>query len=309
MVQALLKEARARNILETLLNSSGELHVISNLEPELITELIVPHAATIVAKFSGDDDEKMRTAALDILSTLEPSTLKEVLMKSLVKYEPWMLELANAAPRKATMVNALHAVEKEKFKKAGNEWLAAWPGGDLDAVDGEGWSALQRAAAEGQSMAIAELLRRPKVEVNAVEPVKGQAALGLASRRGQNAAVRMLLASADVAVNQADQGGYTALHVAAEKGKMVVVQLLLSHPDIDPNRMNQEGYTPLFLAAYVGNVTIVELLLTRADIDVNLTGPLGRTPLAIAAQFGNEMVVQKLLAHPAVEVEKASNKG
>ena len=53
----------------------------------------------------------------------------------------------------------------------------------------------------------------------------------------------------------------------------------------------------------------MELLLTRADIDVNLTGPLGRTPLAIAAQFGNEVVVQKLLAHPAVEVERASNKG
>ena len=66
-------------------------------------------------------------------------------------------------------------------------------------------------------MAMAELLRRPKVEVNAVEPAKGQAALGLASRKGQNAAVRMLLACAQVAVNQADHGGYTALHIAAEK--------------------------------------------------------------------------------------------
>ena len=31
------------------------------------------------------------------------------------------------------------------------KWLKAWPGGDLDAKDEEGWSALQRAAAAGQA--------------------------------------------------------------------------------------------------------------------------------------------------------------
>ena len=62
------------------------------------------------------------------------------------------------------------------------EWLAAWPGGDLDAKDGAGWSALQRAAEAGQAAAVAELLRRPGVEVNGMEPAKGQPALVLASR-------------------------------------------------------------------------------------------------------------------------------
>ena len=190
------------------------------------------------------------------------------------------------------------------------EWLAAWPGGDLDALDGEGWSALQRAAAAGQSMAMAELLRRPHVEVNAVEPTKGQTALILASRGGHAAVVRMLLACAKVEVNQAGGKGYTALNIAAEKGKIVVVQLLLAHMAVDPNQADQRGHTPLFTAAYVGNDVIVQLLLAHEDVDVNKAGQaLGRTPLYIAAQFGHDVVVQLLLAHSAVKVDQASLKG
>ena len=64
---------------------------------------------------------------------------------------------------------------------AAAEWLAAWPGGDLDAKDEAGWSALQRAAAEGLAVAVKELLRWPGVEVKGVEPTKGQPALFIAS--------------------------------------------------------------------------------------------------------------------------------
>ena len=86
------------------------------------------------------------------------------------------------------------------------KWLKAWPGGDLDAKDEEGWSALQRAAAEGLAVAVKELLRRPGVEVNGVEPARGQTALFLASRLGHAAVVRALLACAEVEVNHAVQG-------------------------------------------------------------------------------------------------------
>ena len=190
------------------------------------------------------------------------------------------------------------------------EWLAAWPGGDLDALDGEGWSALQRAAQAGEAMAMIELLRRPQVEVNAVEPKKGQTALVLASRGGHAAVVKTLLACKEVEVNKADLNGYTALHIAAEKGKPAVVQLLLAHTAVDPNQADQAGHTPLFSAAYVGNDVIVQLLLSREDLDVNRAGQaLGRTPLYIAAQFGNDEVVRLLLAHPAAEVDQPSLKG
>ena len=67
------------------------------------------------------------------------------------------------------------------------KWLKAWQGGDLDAKDEEGWSALQRAAVEGLAVAVKELLRRPGIEVNGVEPTNGQPALVLAARGGHEA--------------------------------------------------------------------------------------------------------------------------
>ena len=113
-----------------------------------------------------------------------------------------------------------------ELAEAAAEWLAAWPGADLDAKDEEGWSALQRAAAAGQALAAAELLRRPSVEVNGVEPTEGHPALVLASRGGHAAAVRVLLACAEVEVNHAVRGDYTALYMAAQEGHEAVVELL-----------------------------------------------------------------------------------
>ena len=113
------------------------------------------------------------------------------------------------------------------------KWLKAWPGGDLDAKDEEGWSALQRAAAEGLAVAVAELLRRPGVEVNGVEPGRGQTALFLASLGGHEAVVRVLLTCAEVEVNHAVQGHYTALYIAAQEGHEAVVRLLLAHAAIN----------------------------------------------------------------------------
>ena len=56
---------------------------------------------------------------------------------------------------------AAGTVEEQLAEEAAAAWLAAWPGGDLDAKDEAGWSALQRAAEAGQAPAVAELLRRP----------------------------------------------------------------------------------------------------------------------------------------------------
>ena len=41
---------------------------------------------------------------------------------------------------------AAGTVEEQLAEEAAAAWLAAWPGGDLDAKDEAGWSALQRAA-------------------------------------------------------------------------------------------------------------------------------------------------------------------
>ena len=115
------------------------------------------------------------------------------------------------------------------------KWLKAWPGGDLDAKDEEGWSALQRAAAEGLAVAVKELLRRPGVEVNGVEPAGGRPALVLASEGGHEEVVRALLACAEVEVNLAQADGATALYIAAQEGHNAVVELLLAHAAVDAN--------------------------------------------------------------------------
>ena len=160
------------------------------------------------------------------------------------------------------------------------KWLKAWPGGDLDAKDEEGWSALQRAAAEGLAVAVAELLRRPRVEVNGVEPGRGRPALFLASWGGHAAVVRVLLACAEVEVNHAVQGDYTALHIAAQKGHEAVVRLLLAHAAVDANQADQLGYTPLLMAAMNNHEASVRLLLAHPAVDAKRTAQDGTTPLS-----------------------------
>ena len=155
------------------------------------------------------------------------------------------------------------------------KWLKAWQGGDLDAKDEEGWSALQRAAAEGLAVAVKELLRRPGVEVNGVEPTKGQPALILASRGGHVAVVRVLLACAKVEVNLAQASGHTALCGAASEGHEAVVELLLAHAAVDPNQAQEQGATPLHMAAQRGQGTSLATQLCHDTIRHRLTMPWG----------------------------------
>ena len=111
---------------------------------------------------------------------------------------------------------------------------------------------------------MAELLRRPSVEVNGVEPTNGRPALVLASIAGHAAVVRVLLACAEVEVNQKVRDDYTALYIAAEKGHEAVVRLLLAHATIDPNQAEEGGMTPLYAAASNGHEAVIEMLTTRA---------------------------------------------
>ena len=46
---------------------------------------------------------------------------------------------------------AAGTAEEQVAEAAAAAWLAAWPGGDLDAKDEAGWSALHRAAEAGEA--------------------------------------------------------------------------------------------------------------------------------------------------------------
>ena len=175
------------------------------------------------------------------------------------------------------------------------KWLKAWPGGNLDAKDEEGWSALQRAAAAGLAVAVKELLRRPSVEVNGVEPARGQTALFLASRLGHAAVVRVLLACSEVVVNYDIGGGYTALLVAAQNGHEAVVELLLAHAALDANQVDPIGRTPLWMAAMKNDEAIVRLLLAHPAVDAERANQWGDTPLLAACETRSTAAALALL--------------
>ena len=187
------------------------------------------------------------------------------------------------------------------------KWLKAWQGGDLDAKDEAGWSALQRAAAEGLAVAAKELLRRPGVDANGVEPTKGQPALVLASRGGHEAVVRVLLACTGVEVNHQVNGDYTALHIAAQNGHAAVVERLLAHAGVDADRADQMGRTPLWMAAMANHEATVRLLIAHPAVDAERANQWGITPLLQACRTRSTAAALALLEAKADPNARANN--
>ena len=119
--------------------------------------------------------------------------------------------------------------------------------------------------------------------------------LGVASRFGNEGAVKELLESGvDVDEGRADNGA-TPLYLAAQEGhEDVTDQLLKAGADVN-KAMTDNGATPLWIAAEKGNEGVVEQLM-KAGADVNKARTdNGVTPLSFAAYNGHEAVVEKLL--------------
>lgn len=88
----------------------------------------------------------------------------------------------------------------------------------------------------------------------------------------------------------------TPLHIASRKGHNAVVELLLQH-NAASNLPDEEGNTALHHAA---NIETVEVLLNSAfRTNANIPNRRGRTPLHIAAARGDVAVVAYLIRHGA----------
>jgi len=145
------------------------------------------------------------------------------------------------------------------------------------------------------------LLDHPGLDVNQMD-WSGWTALARAADEGQAEAVGMLLSHPDTAVNEVRTNGWTALASAACRGHAEVVRVLLQAPEVNVRRVDEDGYGPLFLAAGHGHAAVVALLLAEGErLDVNVRNRYGETPLFEASSQGHRDVVNLLLADPRVD--------
>jgi len=113
-----------------------------------------------------------------------------------------------------------------------------------------------------------------------VRSVNGKTSLFIASERGYNEIVKLLI-QAKANVNTSVEG-FTPLLIAVQQGHSEIVKLLIEKK-ANINASNLEGLTPLYDASAWGRVEIVKMLID-AQADVNIVNKSsGLTPLGIAA--------------------------
>ena len=181
--------------------------------------------------------------------------------------------------------------------------LLIFYGADVKTRDRDGWTPLHRTAENGHEE-MAQLLLNRGAEVNAKDD-DGWTALLRGSSNGHEATVRLLL-DCGAHIEAASSGGWTALLRAASNGHKATVRLLLDR-GARIEAASSDGRTALLQAASNGHEATVRLLLDHsARIEATPSG--GRTALHQAASNGHEATVRLLLDRGA-HIEAASSDG
>ena len=139
-------------------------------------------------------------------------------------------------------------------------------GGDVNAAQGDGMTALHWAAERG-ALDMAQMLIYAGGSVEAVTRIGAYTPLHLASKTGNAAMIRALIdAGSDPAQGTASAGA-TPLHFAAASGSAEAISALLDYGvDVDV-REAKAGQTPLIFAASLGRVdAIIALVEGGADL-------------------------------------------
>jgi ankyrin repeat protein len=166
-----------------------------------------------------------------------------------------------------------------------------------------GRTPLIQASAEGKTDVVKSLLEKG-ADINALDG-DGWTAMREASRNGHTEVVRLLLEKgADISTHDGD--GWTALSLAAGGGRTEVVKLLLER-GADVNAQTWNG-TALHSAAERGHTEIVKLLLEKGA-DVNARSKYNNQTALIRASFNGRMDVVKLLLNEGADVYAQDNYG
>ncbi len=156
-------------------------------------------------------------------------------------------------------------------------------GADVNAHnDDNHWTVLMVAVAQDHVDVVGELLRDPRIELNARDD-RDRTALHLAAEAEAPAILAALAARTDVDLNPKDSAGMTPLSRAAFAGCAAAVGALLARPATDPNRVDRHRRTALHWAVMGGLAEVVSLLAGDPRTNPAITNrPEGMTALELA---------------------------
>uniref|UniRef100_A0A0G4HJE4 Uncharacterized protein n=1 Tax=Chromera velia CCMP2878 TaxID=1169474 RepID=A0A0G4HJE4_9ALVE len=152
---------------------------------------------------------------------------------------------------------------------------------------------LRLLALAGVTEVIARLIRESKtVNLDVIDPTKGDTALIVASANGHTEIVRLLV-DARANVDLQHTNGTTALIQSSNKGHTDIVRLLL-HANASVDMQDKAGYSALMWASTNGHTDVVRLLVdAKASIDAQDRD--GNTALMWASANGHPEIVRLLV--------------
>ena len=197
--------------------------------------------------------------------------------------------------------------------------------------------ALIAAAKAGNAIEVRRLLDCPGVDVNHGDTSRlalqrfpdrsinltNYTSLYLASRKGDEEVVEVLLQHPQVDINFEDYNNRTSLWWASAMGHMQVVKRLLNDSRTDVNKAgiwdqrsldrpprSQYQTTPLFAASHAGHAEVVKELMSHPQIDINAPeSGRGTTPALIAAKNGHFDIIKMLLSDKRINITQPDKRG
>jgi ankyrin repeat protein len=160
----------------------------------------------------------------------------------------------------------------------------------------EGPATVADAAMSGDAESVRRLLKQGG-DVNAAQG-DGMTALHWAAMRGDAVLAETLLYAGGNPRATTRLGGYTPLHLASQTGTRAVVETLATR-GADVNARATTGATPLMFSAGSGNTEAMQALLDRGADANAAESANGQTALMFAAAAGRAEAAQLLLAHGA----------
>ena len=173
------------------------------------------------------------------------------------------------------------------------------PGGRLSPL----LKAIERKAIESDQEKMVKLLLRFGGDVDAHDKQGRTALMTAAWKNYYHVMVILLRGGADV--NKKDNNGRHVLHnLAADKqcnwGRDIIEELLRYKVALDgPHARDESGRTPLHWAASTGKRELCEMLLKQSTTDVNAIEGRGKAPIHLAIAHGRDDIVEVLLHHRA----------